>query len=264
MQNVPKKKKFGQHFLIDKTISKEIAGSLLLKNKAYHQLIEIGPGNGSLTDFLSQDNSVTLFLVEIDRDLIAGLQQKYPQLSGRILNTDFLKISFEKVFQTQTAVIGNFPYNISSQIVIKIIENKNLIPEVVGMFQKEMAERITAIRGKKAYGRLSVMTQAFFDTEFLFPVGREVFQPKPNVESAVIRLIRKESPVSIPDEKLFSEIIKSAFGMRRKQLRNSLAPYNMFFSYIPEGWLTKRAEELSVDDFAQLTTIFHQAKSAIH
>lgn len=258
MQQIPKKKRFGQHFLVDKNLSARIAGSLLLKGNSYSQILEIGPGNGSLTDFLVTDPLVKLFLIEIDNDLIGYLKQKYPELKERIFHMDFLKMPFDEIFKVQTGIIGNFPYNISSQIVIKITENRNLVPEVVGMFQKEMAERITAIHGNKSYGRLSVMVQAFYNTEYLFTVSKNVFHPRPKVESAVIRMCRKSPPAVIHNQRLFYEIIKSAFGQRRKQVRNSLGIYRQFFDLIPQDQLKKRAEDLSVVEFIELANLFHQ------
>jgi len=253
-----KKKRFGQHFLVDKNILAKIADSLTLKNVAYQQVLEIGPGDGKLTDFLIKDKDIELFLIEIDRDLVLLLNNSFPEIQEKIILADFLSFPFHEKFKSPIAIIGNFPYNISSQILVKIIENRTLIPEVVGMFQQEVAERITATPGKKSYGRLTILVQAFYKTEYLFTVSKNVFRPVPKVESAVIRMIRIDDRILDIDENLFFKIVKAAFGHRRKQLRNALAEFEPHFHKLEEGFLTKRAEQLSLEDYFHLTKIFSE------
>jgi 16S rRNA (adenine1518-N6/adenine1519-N6)-dimethyltransferase len=245
------KKKFGQHFLVDKNIAKKIAGSLSLSGSSYNKLLEIGSGNGALTEYLSLLPGIKLYTIEIDTELIPVILEKFPQLEKQIINEDILLFDLERTFKEQVGIIGNFPYNISSQILFKVIENRNKVPEVVGMFQKEVAERITSPPGNKVYGILSVLVQAFYHAEYLFTVSRNVFYPRPNVESAVIRLIRKESFFLNCDEPRFFQVVKQAFNKRRKTLKNALHLY----SFLPEcdPLLMKRAEQLSFEDYIFLT-----------
>jgi 16S rRNA (adenine1518-N6/adenine1519-N6)-dimethyltransferase len=252
MSLVKAKKHLGQHFLTDKNIAEKIVNSLIHHQK-YKQVLEVGPGMGVLSDFLLQKTDYETFLIDIDTESYLFLQKKYPQLGEKLLNKDFLQLNFKEVFASNFAIIGNFPYNISSQILFKLIENRNQVPEIVGMFQKEVAERCTAKPGTKEYGILSVFLQAYFKCEYLFTVKAGVFNPPPKVLSAVIRLSRNEIKELECDEKLFWQVVKAGFNQRRKTLSNALS------GVIPkekqgEGdvW-SLRAERLSVKDFVELT-----------
>jgi 16S rRNA (adenine1518-N6/adenine1519-N6)-dimethyltransferase len=254
MEKVRAKKHLGQHFLTDKNIAHNIATSLSLKN-SYTKVLEIGPGMGVLTKFLLEQEFET-FVIEIDRDSVAYLKQHFPKLKNHIIEGDFLKLPIERFFNEPVAIIGNFPYNISSQILFKTLEYRNQIPELVGMFQKEVAERIAAPHGNKSYGILSVLLQAWYNIEYLFTVHEHVFSPPPKVKSAVIRLTRKENKEILCDEKQFKNVVKTAFNQRRKTLRNALKPL------LPEDinselapFLSLRAEQLSVQDFIKLTQL---------
>lgn len=255
MEGLPKKKKFGQHFLHDKNIAKKIADSLSLIHTHYQTLIEIGPGDGSLTQYLNSIDKLNLFLVEIDEDLIENLNLKFTNLVGNILNVDFLKLNFQEVSENQIGIIGNFPYNISSQIIFKIIDNRHQVPEMVGMFQKEVAERLIAPPGSKVYGGISAMVQAFYETKMLFKVGKQVFSPPPNVESAVIQLVRRDNFNLECNEKVFFQIVKASFNQRRKTLRNSLKVLNYDLSDVDPDILSNRPEQLSYLDFIEMVKI---------
>ncbi len=243
------KKHLGQHFLTDLNIAKKIADSLT--EKGYNKVLEIGPGTGVLTQFLLKKDFET-FVVEIDLESVSYLEKHYPTLDKHIISTDFLKLSLEDYFDSDFAVIGNFPYNISSQIVFKALENKELIPEFAGMFQKEVAMRIAAKPGSKTYGILSVLTQAFYDVEYLFTVPPHVFKPPPKVDSGVIRLIRKKD-ISLPIEESFlRKIVKTAFNQRRKTLRNSLKSFDLSKKLQEDAIFALRPEQLSVEQFIEL------------
>ena len=258
--SVKAKKHLGQHFLTDEIIAKNIADALVLKN--YDHILEIGPGMGVLTKYLLQEKQ-KITVMELDRDSVAYLQETFP-IENLNLNTsnnhfeiiegDFLKIDLPLLFKKeQVAIIGNFPYNISTQIVFKAIEFRAYVPEFAGMFQKEVAMRIAEKEGSKVYGILSVLTQAFFDVEYLFTVPPTVFNPPPKVDSGVIRLTRKED-YSLPvDEKLFFRVVKTAFNQRRKMLRSSLKSFNLSDSLKEELIFAKRPEQLSVQEFIELT-----------
>ena len=222
--------------------------------------MEIGPGRGMLTKYLLEKN-IDLKVVEADKDMVAYLEDNYPELDGRIIARDFLKLDLTTVFPhfspltshpSEFLLIGNFPYNISSQIVFKMVEFRQLIPELVGMFQKEMAERIIAPPGGKDYGVISVLTQAFYGGEYLFTVGNHNFKPPPKVQSGVIRLTRKEGEPGC-DEALFRKVVKQAFSQRRKMLRNTLKPFFDDPAVLEEDFFKKRPEVLSVEDFILLT-----------
>lgn len=252
MSLVKAKKHLGQHFLTDKNIAEKIVNSLIHHEK-YNKVLEVGPGMGVLSDFLLQKTAFETYLIDIDTESFLFLQKKYPELGDKLLNEDFLKLDFKSIFQNEFAIIGNFPYNISSQILFKVLENRQQVPEVVGMFQKEVAERCTAKPGTKEYGILSVFLQAYFKCEYLFTVKAGVFNPPPKVLSAVIRLSRNENLHLDCDEKLFWQVVKAGFNQRRKTLSNSLS------GIIPkekqddgEVW-SLRAERLSVSDFVALT-----------
>ena len=249
---VQPKKHLGQHFLTDLNIAQQIAQTLSLNG--YERILEIGPGTGVLTQFLLEKNTET-FVIEIDKESVEYLQTYFPKLRGHILSEDFLKFDIVNYFDKKPfAIIGNFPYNISSQIVFKLLEIRFFVPEFAGMFQKEVAERICEGPGSKSYGILSVLTQAFYETEYLFIVPEHVFNPPPKVKSGVIRLRRKED-YSLPcDEKIFFSVVKTAFGQRRKTLRNSLKSFLLEREALKaEPLFDKRPEMLSVAEFITLT-----------
>lgn len=243
---VQPKKHLGQHFLTDKNIARKIVSSL---NSTTKNVLEIGPGTGILTEILLSEKIENLKVIEIDRESITHLNQIFPEFSDNIVEGDFLKYKLEDIFQDNFSVIGNFPYNISSQILFKVLDYKNQVDEVVGMFQKEVAERIASPHGNKKYGILSVLVQAFYSIEYLFTVNPNVFYPPPNVNSAVIRLRRNESKNLDCDEKLFFGLVKAGFNQRRKTLRNSLGSYKFEVSDRITELLSKRAEQLGVAEF---------------
>lgn len=253
MSEVKAKKHLGQHFLTDKNICKKIADGLLVNNK-YKKVLEIGPGTGALTEFLLVRDEFETSVMDIDKESIAYLEANVAELSGRIHDQDFLKWDPTSIYDSESfAVAGNFPYNISSQILFKILDHKDQIPEVVGMFQKEVAERVAEGPGSKAYGIISVLLQTFYDIEYLFTVSEHVFNPPPKVKSGVIRLIRNERNEIGCEYKFFVKVIKLAFNQRRKTLRNSLKQVlnesNMDKS---DEIFNKRPEQLSVEDFIKL------------
>ena len=246
MYEVRAKKHLGQHFLKDENIAAKIAGSLSASAK---QVLEVGPGTGVLTKYLLKQNFDKFIAVEIDRESAAFLRINYPQLGEGLIETDFLRMDISSLFKGQFSVIGNFPYNISSQIFFRVLENHDQVNEAVGMIQKEVAVRIAAPPGKKDYGILSVLLQAWYDIEYLYTVDPSVFVPPPKVQSAVIRLQRNERTDLGCSEKFFLQVVKTAFNQRRKTLHNALKPigdYNGEFA-------GKRAEQLSVEQFVLLT-----------
>jgi 16S rRNA (adenine1518-N6/adenine1519-N6)-dimethyltransferase len=245
------KKNLGQHFLTDKNIARKIVSSL--QKKDIKQVLEIGPGMGVLTQFLLEEKDVHTHVVEIDRESVAYLNENYPELGDHVISGDFLKMNLSEHLSGPFAVIGNFPYNISSQIFFRVLEYRNQIPEVVGMVQKEVAERIAAGPGSKTYGILSVLLQAWYDIEYLFTVHEHVFSPPPKVKSAVIRLTRNEVESLACDEKLLFTIVKQSFNQRRKTLRNSLKGLVPEIDRLGPSWLMKRPEQLSVNEFVELT-----------
>jgi len=248
------KKHLGQHFLNDENIAAKIVNALSLNN--YHHVLEVGPGMGVLTKYLLEKPLET-FVAEIDNESVAYLQTHYPALENKILN-DFLKLDIKKQFPEEVAIIGNFPYNISSQILFKIIENYSFIPEMVGMFQKEVALRTSAVPRTKDYGILSVMVQAYYDVEYLFTVNENVFTPPPKVKSGVIRLKRNRKDGLEGKEKIFKNLVKTGFGQRRKTLRNSWKSLGIPESLKKHEVLTKRAEELSVEDFISIAHLWEK------
>jgi 16S rRNA (adenine1518-N6/adenine1519-N6)-dimethyltransferase len=251
MDKVKAKKHLGQHFLNDENIARKIADALTLEG--YNKVIEIGPGMGVLTKYMLE-KPIETWVIEIDTESVEYLQTHYLKLSNKILSEDFLKYDLTKVFgDEQYAIIGNFPYNISSQIVFKALENRDRIPEFAGMFQKEVAERICEPKGSKAYGILSVLTQAFYDTEYLFTVSENVFTPPPKVKSGVMRMKRKENYKLPCDEKLFFNVVKTAFNQRRKTLRNSLKGFNLSEEFKADEFLNLRPEQVTVEQFIDLT-----------
>ena len=249
MDTVRAKKRLGQHFLADKTIAQKIVNSL---SEETTSVLEIGAGMGVLTQFLLQKETVDLRVVEIDNESVSYLQAHYPALQNRILADDFLKLDLSTLFAGKFAVIGNFPYNISSQILFKVLDYKGYIPEVVGMFQKEVAVRIASQPGNKDYGIISVLLQAFYDIEYLFTVEAAVFNPPPKVKSAVIRLKRNAVEQLDCDEQVFKTIVKTAFNQRRKTLRNSLKTICFPEGFTREKIFEKRPEQLSVEEFVYL------------
>ena len=251
MEKVKAKKHLGQHFLKDEEVAKNIADTLQLKG--YEDILEIGPGMGVLTKYLLE-KPVTTYVVEIDNESVEYLESHYPKLHGKIIAKDFLKYDINEIFGgKQFAIIGNFPYNISTQIVFKALELRNQIPEFSGMFQKEVAQRICEKKGTKAYGILSVLVQAFYDAEYLFTVDETVFIPPPKVKSGVLRLTRKEDFTLPCSEKMFFRVVKTGFQQRRKTLRNSLKTMNLSDNLREDKIFDLRPEQLSVADFINIT-----------
>lgn len=258
--SVRAKKHLGQHFLKDLSVSKNIAHAL--KENGYQNILEIGPGMGVLTQFLLKKKS-KITVIEIDSESVSYLKNEFQKENitlktssdkFNIIEGDFLTIDLKALFNHEPfAIVGNFPYNISSQIVFKAIENKALVPEFAGMFQKEVAERIAEKEGNKTYGILSVLSQAFYDVEYLFSVPPHVFSPPPKVDSGVIKMTRKKNYTLPVDEALFFKVVKTAFNQRRKMLRSSLKSFILSDSLKEEPIFAKRPEQLSVDEFIELT-----------
>lgn len=280
------KKALGQHFLTDLSVAQKIADALVVESEtvggatseagavpsdntdAAMPVLEIGPGMGVLSQYLLEREDIDLKMIEIDRESVDYLLTHFPKASGRVIEGDFLKMNLSYFFPGTFAVIGNFPYNISSQIFFRIIDHKDSIPQVVCMIQKEVAERIAEQPGSKTYGILSVLLQAWYDIEYLFTVGEGAFNPPPKVKSAVIRLRRNSRTELGCDEKLFKTIVKTGFNQRRKTLRNSLKPL-IADKAAREAWTPEqstdflsnpvfelRPERLSVEDFISLTKLF--------
>lgn len=245
--DVKPKKHLGQHFLIDEKISERISNAISKSKKI--NLLEIGPGTGALTKFLLHEN-IDLISYELDIELITYLKNTFPTLI--VYNKDVLKTDWSKIFKGNYSVTGNFPYNISSQILFKIYENRTKIDEMVGMFQKEVAERVCSGPGTKKYGILSVLIQAYYDVEYLFTVNEEVFNPPPKVKSGVIKITRNNIIKLDCDEKLFFRVVKAIFNQRRKMARNSLKSL-LGDKKIDHILLTKRPEELSIENFTEIT-----------
>ncbi len=248
------KKQLGQHFLTDLTVAQRIAG-LLTGHGGYTQLLEIGPGTGVLTQYLLPQTAYQTHVIELDRESVAYLKGHVPALKGRIIEGDFLDWNPNTVFPGRFAVIGNFPYNISSQILFRVLDCKEQIPEVVCMLQREVAQRIASGPGNKDYGILSVLLQAWYDITYEFTVGPEVFNPPPKVQSGVIRLRRNAVTELGCDERRFKMVVKQGFNNRRKTLRNALKPIGLPPELLPNPILDKRAEQLSVAQFIELTNL---------
>ncbi len=245
------KKHLGQHFLKDESIAEKIGDTLQLEG--YKNVLEIGPGMGVLTKYLIEKD-IEVIAIDLDRDSIAYLNENYPQKNLKIIEADFLKYDLSKLFgNEQFGITGNFPYNISTQIVFKMLEWKEQIPEFTGMFQKEVAERICEKEGSKAYGILSVLAQAFYDAEYLFTVPPSVFNPPPKVDSGVLRLTRKQDFTIACGEKMLYKVVKTAFQQRRKTLRNSLKSFNLSDKIKEDTIFGQRPEQLSVSQFIALT-----------
>ena len=253
MTIVRAKKNLGQHFLKDQNIARKIVDSL--QSADISEVLEIGPGMGVLTQYLLQKKNVRTSVVEIDNESVNYLQKHFPQLEDRIISKDFLKLDLKILFPGKFAVIGNFPYNISSQIFFKVLEYKDQIPEVVGMIQKEVAERLSTGPGSKAYGILSVFLQAYYNIEYLFTVHENVFTPAPKVKSAVIRLTRNQRESLNCNEKLFVQLVKAGFNQRRKTLRNSLKQFLTDETLKATELFNQRPEQLSVAEFEHLTRL---------
>lgn len=247
---VKPKKHLGQHFLKDENIAQKIVSSLSPNTS---NLLEIGPGTGVLTKYLFNSGIKNYHVIKVDTESVNYLKKTYPEFSGHIIQDDFLKFDLDLVFPESYSIIGNFPYNISSQILFKAIENRNRVNELVGMFQKEVADRIASPPGSKKYGILSVLVQAYFQIEYLFTVNENVFHPPPKVKSAVIRMKRNDVSALDCNEKTFKTIVKTAFNQRRKTLRNSLKAYPFEPLEKIKFLLSQRAERLSVQDFVFLT-----------
>lgn len=258
MSIVRAKKSLGQHFLRDQNIARKITESLLPMT---HEVLEIGPGMGVLTRHLLTNPDFSVHAIDIDRESIEYLHSELPEHRERILYGDFLKMDITELYKEPFSVIGNLPYNISSQIFFRIIENRQLVKQVVCMIQKEVAERIAAPHGNKSYGILSVFLQTFYDIEYLFTVGEKVFDPPPKVKSAVIRLTRNGRQELGCDEKLFFNIVKTGFNQRRKTLRNSIR------GLIPPGYesnyLNMRPEQLDIDTFLHFCTELQEAREIL-
>lgn len=249
MDTVRAKKHLGQHFLKDEHIAERIARSL---TGEVRNVLEIGPGMGVLTKYLVTEEDLNFWVIEIDSESVVYLHEHYPEL--KVVEGDFLRLDLSQLFNNEKfAIIGNFPYNISSQILFRVYECRNEVPEVVGMFQKEVAERVAAKPGSKTYGILSVLLSAFYNIEYLFTVDEHVFNPPPKVKSAVIRLRRNDIQSLECDEKLFTTVVKTGFNQRRKTMRNALKPLGKDLSTISEELLGKRAEQLTVEDFITIT-----------
>lgn len=254
MTEVRAKKSLGQHFLTDLNIARKIATSLSGGTaEEPDKVLEVGCGMGVLTQFLLQREDIVTYGAEIDSESVEYLHVHYPDFAERLTEGDFLKMDLAATYGNRLKIIGNFPYNISSQIFFKVLENRDIVPECVGMIQKEVAVRLAEPPGSKEYGILSVLLQAWYDIEYLFTVGEKVFNPPPKVKSAVIRLTRNKTERLDCDETLFIKVVKASFGQRRKMLRNSLKAAFGNFGGNEHRFFTMRAEQLSVADFVELT-----------
>jgi len=242
------KKSLGQHFLKDENICRKIVS--VLEENEFNQLLEVGPGGGALTKYLLKLPDVNFKAVELDNEKVTFLEKTYPEIKGKIIHESFLEI--EQPFQGKFTVIGNFPYNISTQILFKVLDWREDVECVIGMFQKEVAERAASKEGNKVYGVLSVLIQAFYDVEYLFEVHEKCFQPPPKVKSGVIRLTPVQNKLDMKSEKAFFLLVKTAFNQRRKTLRNAVK--SLFeATFLQDELFNKRAEQLTVEQFAALT-----------
>lgn len=254
MSEVRAKKALGQHFLTDLNIARKIASSLSGGSAENpDKVLEVGCGMGVLTQYLLEREDIVTYGAEIDSESVEYLHAHYPAFAERLTEGDFLKMDLREQYGDRLKIIGNFPYNISSQIFFKVLENRDIVPECVGMIQREVAVRLAEPPGSKEYGILSVLLQAWYDIEYLFTVGEKVFNPPPKVKSAVIRLVRNSVTKLDCDEQLFIKVVKASFGQRRKMLRNSLKATFGNFEGREHRFFTMRAEQLSVADFVELT-----------
>jgi 16S rRNA (adenine1518-N6/adenine1519-N6)-dimethyltransferase len=253
------KKSFGQHFLVNESIAENIANSLELTSHIKN-ILEIGPGKGVLTKYLATQDS-NLKVVEADQDMVQYLTTHQILDQKQIIFLDFLKLNMQKVFDGEPfLMIGNYPYNISSQILFKMVNSKELVPEMVGMFQKEVADRVVAPPGSKTYGVISVLVQAYYEGKTIIDVAPNSFSPPPKVQSSVIRLVRKENAVLPCDDRLFRNVVKTAFNQRRKMLRNTLKPLFGEESLMNDAYFMQRPEQLSVKDFVDITLKLEKLK----
>lgn len=259
MSTVRAKKHLGQHFLNDKNAAKRIADALD-PSLGFTQVLEVGPGMGVLSDFLLEKEEFETFLIDIDDESITYLQDKYPQLGDRLIHGDFLTLDFNQYFGEKMAVIGNYPYNISSQILFKILEERDRVVQMAGMFQKEVAQRCVAQPGTKEYGIISVFLQAYYDVEYLFTVKAGAFNPPPKVLSGVMRMTRNNVTALGCDEALFWKVVKAGFNQRRKTLRNALSSIITKDKMSNNPLYDLRAERLTVQDFVDLTNDIAQTK----
>lgn len=250
--SVRPKKSLGQHFLKDENIARKIVDAI--SGLPQKKVLEIGPGTGVLTNLLVKKDDIDFYAIEIDPEAYEFLSATYPSMSDRLIFKNFLKINLQDLFSDPITIIGNFPYNISSQIFFKVLENKDLVKDVVCMIQKEVADRITSSHGNKTYGILSVLLQAYYDIDYLFTVGPKVFNPPPKVNSAVIHIKRNHREELDCNEELFFRVVKLGFNQRRKTLRNSL---KSILLNLPtnDDIFSKRPEQLSVEDFIYLTNL---------
>ena len=254
MSEVRAKKALGQHFLTDLNIARKIATSLSGGTaEAPDKVLEVGCGMGVLTQFLLEREDIVTYGAEIDSESVEYLHAHYPEFAPRLTEGDFLKMDLRAEYGSRLKIIGNFPYNISSQIFFKILENRDIVLECVGMIQREVAVRLAEPPGSKEYGILSVLLQAWYDIDYLFTVGEKVFNPPPKVKSAVVRLVRNDVKKLDCDEQLFIKVVKASFGQRRKMLRNSLKAAFGGFNGEEHRFFSMRAEQLSVADFVELT-----------
>lgn len=259
MTLVRPKKQYGQHFLKDLNIARNIVDSLTFHN-SYKHIVEVGAGTGVLTRILLENTDIETWVVEVDHESVVSLNASFPALQHRLVEGDFLKFKPSDYFENHFGIIGNFPYNISTQILFRVLDMRDNVPEVVGMFQKEVAQRIASPPGSKQYGILSVLLKAWYNIEFLFSVPPQVFYPAPKVQSAVIRLVRNDVTDMGCDEILFVKVVKAGFNQRRKTLRNSLKSIGIVLPDTSDKIFDKRAEELSVADFVRITLMFQEAR----
>jgi len=253
------KKSFGQHFLTNESIAKNIANSLEMTGMVKN-VLEIGPGKGVLTKYLAAQDT-NLKVVEADKDMVQYLTSNKILDDNQIIFLDFLKLNMQKVFDGEPfLMIGNYPYNISSQILFKMVNSKELVPEMVGMFQKEVADRVVAPPGSKTYGVISVLVQAYYEGKTIIDVTPNSFSPPPKVQSSVIRLVRKENAILPCDDRLFRNVVKTAFNQRRKMLRNTLKPLFGEESLMNDAYFMQRPEQLSVQDFVDITLKLEKLK----
>ena len=251
-KNVKPKKKIGQHFLLDNNIASKIAD--LVDFKKHKQIVEVGPGMGALTDHLIHC-ARKLSIIEIDNECIEYLKEKYENKELEIISSNFLKYDLKSFKDNEILIIGNFPYNISSQIIFKVIENRDMVSSLIGMFQKEVAARICSPSGTKTYGILSVLTQLYYDVQINFDVSPNVFKPKPKVNSSVLSLTRKKSNNIACDEELLFKIVKLSFQQRRKKIKNSLKKLDIPEVILEDSIFEYRPEQLSSSEFIKLTQI---------
>ncbi len=242
------KKSLGQHFLKDENIIKKIVDALL--EHPFKNLLEVGPGGGALTKYLIQLPGINFKAIELDQEKVSYLIKNYPSLAGKIINDSFLLI--DNPFDDSFTVVGNFPYNISTQILFKILDWHQYVPEVIGMFQKEVAQRVSSKEGSKVYGVLSVLIQYYYDVEYLFDVGNECFTPQPKVKSGVIRLTEVKNKLPVKNERAFKILVKTAFNQRRKTMRNAVKSLFMP-DVLQDNLFERRAETFSIKEFADLT-----------